>query len=411
MSDELVNATLVPMDDVSGTSLEQYAGRGEVRELAVRLMRLHPAAKDVGDAGMLAVAQLALMVGANPLPGLNEIHIWWNKKTQSPQVQLGINYDRRKAREHGGIAWQEQPRPMTDAECESYGVPDHEIGAICSGCRRDDMLEMAHLTFTSEAIFKMVGAVGYATCNRQERAKKGRTLSWTAEKRAEADILRKLFPNLESTSGNEPWREQIAMLTDEPAELTQEEAKAQLAHGVKLLRGDHDEDDPFALDAPERIIRTTDEPEPVEVDVIDVDVETGELLDGMRADQDLEAAAKLQAAHPMRGQVEVDVPDEGPVPQEERKAAQELAEDELPFNDEENEPDHGPTPLQLEMAERMLKKLNNQTRHGFFGDLDQLLDCLRVETGEPELAWPLAGNTKAWADLYTVGLRYANKNM
>ena len=75
------------VEHVSGTALENFRDRDEVRELAQRLLSLHPQAKEIGISGMTAVAQLALLVGASPLPGTNEIHVW--KSGDKIQFQLG----------------------------------------------------------------------------------------------------------------------------------------------------------------------------------------------------------------------------------------------------------------------------------------------------------------------------------
>jgi hypothetical protein len=42
------------------------------------MMKFHPAYTDVGDAGMIAAAQLAILSDANPLPTMGEIHVWKN---------------------------------------------------------------------------------------------------------------------------------------------------------------------------------------------------------------------------------------------------------------------------------------------------------------------------------------------
>ena len=222
-------------------------------------------------------------------------------------------------------------------------------------------------------------------------------MSWTAEKRAEADILRKLFPNLESTSGNEGWREQVVILTDAPPELNQEEAKAQLARGVKLLRGDHDEDDPFGMDEPEAIIRTADEPEAVEIDVIDVDAETGELLDGMRADAP-------DAPHPMRsGGPDWGSVSEPPMPglDTEEKVDAYIA-DALP----EPGPDNGD--FDPEQPGDLLTRIAAQVGD-FYQDTAALLDCIRTEEGDGDWFWPSPDDADAWQKAYTVALRYVHK--
>lgn len=182
---------LAVIEHVNGTALEMYQDRNEVRELTDRLLSLHPAAAEVGKPGMIAVAQLALLVGASPLPGTNEIHVW--KSGNKIQFQLGINFYRRKADEQGGVLWAIQPRQMRDDERAEYGVPQGQIAAICKAVRREDMEKYVGMGFKANQIWDMVGRVGIGTAGPGE-AKAGRTAVWTALKRSEVDLYRALYP-------------------------------------------------------------------------------------------------------------------------------------------------------------------------------------------------------------------------
>jgi hypothetical protein len=184
---------LAVIDKVNGTALEVYHDRDEVRELAQRLLSLHPAASEVGQEGMFAIAQLALMINASPLPGVNEIHVW--KSGQKVQFQLGINYFRRMADEGGGVLWQTKPRQMTDRERKEYGVINTQLAAICSAIRVDDMEYWLKKGFTANQVFDMKAAVGIATAGQNE-GKHGRPPVWTALKRAEVDLYKQLFPTM-----------------------------------------------------------------------------------------------------------------------------------------------------------------------------------------------------------------------
>lgn len=189
------NENMAIVEHVNGTSLEAYQSRDEVRELTDRLLSLHPAASEVGKGGMLAVAQLALLVGASPLPGTNEIHVW--KSGSKIQFQLGINFYRRKAQERGGVLWEIQPRQMRDDEREEYGVPKGVLAAVCKAARRDDVEKYMKAGFKANQIWEMVGRVGIGIANINE-GKAGRTAIWTAFKRAEVDLYRALFPTMMS---------------------------------------------------------------------------------------------------------------------------------------------------------------------------------------------------------------------
>jgi len=189
-------AIVVQDFDVSGTAIEMYGGRSMLRELTSRLMGFHPAAREVGEPGMLAVAQLAVLVGANPLPSTNEIHVWTQRDRIT--IDLGINYFRRRANELGGVYWVEQPRVMTDREYTEYGIDARQqIGAIAKGARIDKIRQLLALGLPFEAAVQGNTRIGVGTVSRGAAPKQGRPLSWTALKAAEKDLCRALFPNLE----------------------------------------------------------------------------------------------------------------------------------------------------------------------------------------------------------------------
>ena len=83
------------VENVGETALSMYENRNVVRELASRMIMLHPAAAEVGNRAMMEAAQLALMIGASPLPATNEIHIY--PANGKVIVQPGINYWQRRA--------------------------------------------------------------------------------------------------------------------------------------------------------------------------------------------------------------------------------------------------------------------------------------------------------------------------
>jgi hypothetical protein len=154
---------------------------------------MHPAAADVGANAMRAAAQLALLLGANPLPGVNEVHIWRDNKGRNCMT-LGINYWRRKAQEWGGYVYEIRPRPMRPEELAEYGIANGTMAAICTGARTADMLSFKALGFTTNEIWDMCGRTGVGTQGANEYAKSGRPNVWTSLKRAETDMLRQLFP-------------------------------------------------------------------------------------------------------------------------------------------------------------------------------------------------------------------------
>lgn len=197
----------------NGPALAHYQGREEVRELGDRLMKMHPAANEVGPDAMRAAAQLALLLGANPLPGANELHVWKDKDGRVC-MSLGINYWRRKAGEWGDVLYQVQPRLIRPNEATEYGVPNGVMAAICKGARAADMIRYRGLGFTTNEVWDMCGRTGIGTVGANEYPKKGKPLSWSALKRAETDLLRQLFP------AQFAGAEQHMMATDAPIVVT-----------------------------------------------------------------------------------------------------------------------------------------------------------------------------------------------
>lgn len=184
---------LVVVEDVSGTALEAYGQLEQVAHLVDRLMMLHGAAPEVGRAGMRAVASLAIMVGANPLPGVGEIHVWQSKgKTQ---IDLGIFFYRRRADELGGVFWFIKPRLMDDEERAANQIADNELAGICQACRKADLLDFISRGFTKDEIREGLAVYGIGSVPQGATPKAGRPLSWTATKNAEKDLYRRLYSN------------------------------------------------------------------------------------------------------------------------------------------------------------------------------------------------------------------------
>lgn len=206
--------------DVRGTALEVYGSRESIREMVERLMSFHPAAREVGKEGLLGAAHLAHLVGASPLPSVNEIHIWKDDKGKNC-VTLGVNYYRRRANELGGVYWVDEPRLMTEEERAARAITGNDYAALARAARRDDvdqfvarMMELARGSSFKDvfaAALQMHTRTGVGSCRRDSYAKKNRPPAWTALKGAEIDLFRQLFPNLEQ----KPEPEQMARIIQE----------------------------------------------------------------------------------------------------------------------------------------------------------------------------------------------------
>ncbi len=195
------------------TALLAYGERDDVREIADRLMALHPASQEVGKKGMQAVAQLAIMCGANPLPGAGEIYVWVDNKGKIV-VFLGVAYYRRIASQKDTVMWAfndrqtGQPRPMTPEERERLNIHPDDVAAICEGLKLSEYQALLDADVPWNAAQQMLKRTSYAVVGNDEMFyqrdvkwhKKGdpvdpphgRTWQWVAEKRAEIGLYRML---------------------------------------------------------------------------------------------------------------------------------------------------------------------------------------------------------------------------
>lgn len=188
------------VDDVAETSLVAYENRDVVRELTARLMMFHPAASEIGSTGMIQVAQLAIIMGASPLPGVNEIHAYTSGNRVI--VQPGINYWMRRSIHYGGIFWVIPVRPMTPDERGLYDIEEDDLAAICIGCRSRELEYLQTHGLTLDAASESTRITGLGVVGRErwssgkdyKERKAGRPLIWTAIKRAETDFYKKAFP-------------------------------------------------------------------------------------------------------------------------------------------------------------------------------------------------------------------------
>jgi hypothetical protein len=195
---------------VTNSTIQMYGSRDDLNLITDRLMSMHPSAKQVGTDGMRAVAQLALMMGANPLPTAGEIYVWvdWQGKTSTT---LGVAYYRRKASEKDTVIWQSgnEPRPMTPQERETYGVPVGALAGLCKGLLLSEYTALLNSGVPWQEAQKMLARTSHAIVvademfyadNKTNRDKNrvgkplpaptGRTWQWVAEKRAEIGFYR-----------------------------------------------------------------------------------------------------------------------------------------------------------------------------------------------------------------------------
>jgi hypothetical protein len=121
-------------------ALALYGQRGEVKELSDRILKMLPGVRQLGEAGALALAQVAYSMGLNPFTG----EVWAipikDKSTGRVvgfSIMAGIKGLRRaakiQAKENGGIYPFYRPsfRLMTDEEKELADLKKGDKGLVC----------------------------------------------------------------------------------------------------------------------------------------------------------------------------------------------------------------------------------------------------------------------------------------
>lgn len=166
----------------SSLALQPYGDRDEVKELGRRIMALHPAAHEIGEQGANLLAQLGVALGLNPLPGTGHIHAWFDKKTQSLCVHIGIEGRMALARNDAPFTY--STRPMNAAEHDYHEVRAGDRGAVTELYRLDLTKEMAAQHIPIKPI------IGIGIARQGELIPKGRSLAWRAEQRSIKDAVR-----------------------------------------------------------------------------------------------------------------------------------------------------------------------------------------------------------------------------
>jgi hypothetical protein len=190
---------------IPATSIDSFGSIDVVQDVLNRLLKLHPQAEQIGAVGLKAISQIAIAIGANPLPGCNEIHAWVDTKKNGERelkICIGYNYYNRIAELNGGIMWHIQPRYMTVDEKRANDIAETTYAAICSGTSRNAYLQLLKYGLKHNEIMATTAMTGYGIeivyqkngADVFETAKSTKHFGWTLNKRAKVDMIKQLFP-------------------------------------------------------------------------------------------------------------------------------------------------------------------------------------------------------------------------
>jgi len=162
--------------------------RQDVLALASRIKRFLPGGDKYTDTEALALAQLGLALDLNAFLG----DIFYLKKgTRAIGLMVGIKGDRKIARRNGA-RYQLNQRQMTMQEREEHCLAEGDTGRVTELRRYDMGIPPAHVE----------PFIGIGIVQPEERPPATKSRQWLADKRSEADALRKAYgltPALEKT--------------------------------------------------------------------------------------------------------------------------------------------------------------------------------------------------------------------
>lgn len=173
------------------TALQQYGERDTLSEMVYRIKNCVPGGTRLQDAELRALAQVAMSTGLNPFTG--EI---WLIPGKGPMA--GIKGLRRRAREQS--TYSITLRAMRNSEPEDHNLKLGDVGRICELYRHDILAKAVEINRAAGEMVipvKPILGVGIwridAGKGKPDPIAATKSAMWMADKRAEADALRKGF--------------------------------------------------------------------------------------------------------------------------------------------------------------------------------------------------------------------------
>lgn len=166
-------------------ALQQYGERDELSEMVHRVKHCVPNGKRLKDAEVLSLAQIALATGLNPFTG----ELWY---IPGKGPMPGIKGERRRAREQS--TYSVTLRAMRANEMEEHNVKMGDVGRICELFRHDILQRAVEINKTAgEMVIPIKPILGVGIWRKGDQIASSKSSTWMADKRAEADALRKGF--------------------------------------------------------------------------------------------------------------------------------------------------------------------------------------------------------------------------
>jgi len=166
-------------------ALQQYGERDALSEMVHRVKHCVPNGKRLKDAEVLSLAQVALATGLDPFTG----EIWY---IPGKGPMAGIKGLRRRAREQS--TYSVTFRAMRNSEPDEHNIKVGDVGRICELFRHDVLQKAVEINkVAGEMVVPVKPILGVGIWRTGDQIASSKSSTWMADKRAEADALRKGF--------------------------------------------------------------------------------------------------------------------------------------------------------------------------------------------------------------------------
>lgn len=165
--------------------VQLYGGGRALRQMAWRVKNCVPNGNRLQNHEAMSLAQISLATGLNPFTG----ELWY---IPGKGPMAGIRGLRRRAKEQS--TYSIDFRAMKSDELKEHNVGTNDVGRICELYRHDVLQRAVEINKAAgEAVVPVKPIVGVGIWRKGDQVPAGKSSVWVAEKRAEADALRRGF--------------------------------------------------------------------------------------------------------------------------------------------------------------------------------------------------------------------------
>ena len=184
--------------------LQQYGERDTLSEMTYRIKQCVPGGTRLQDNEVKSLAQVALATGLNPFTG----EIWY---IPGKGPMAGIKGLRRRAREQS--TYSVTLRAMRNSEPEEHNIKPGDVGRICELFRHDVLQKAVEINKAAgEMVIPVKPLLGVGIWRKGDQVASSKSATWMADKRAEADALRRGFDLTELQYSDEVNGSQIEFM-------------------------------------------------------------------------------------------------------------------------------------------------------------------------------------------------------